>query len=536
MRRRLQLGSLFFLVVSVACDPKKDPPEPLPPVEAPPEVAVDEPETPPVPPSDLEPAGPPEPPPPHPGPWFWVTRASAGIYQHAKKERDHKYGYVRQGGKVPVLAEKKEGPDCPKGWLELPTGGFICSTVGTMDETAREVKFRPRQPQIEDILPYPYARNAHNGTPLYKSLPPRAKMCKYEPYACKSEAAKAEEGEKPAEETTLAAPVDVAASAAAAASDGASIAEEKKETRPWEDDERLHEVTHDALQETGDAFVARWMLKGFYVAVDKTISWHGRSWYKTTKGLIAPADRMWQTKGSEFHGLELKGEDQKYSIGWVYGAKNAAPTYGIEEGTQKLSVKGSAKKWTPLRLTGNLQTIAGKDYLELTDGSWIRQGDIRRTTPGPRPSQVGPNERWIDVDISQQTLVAFEGDVPMFATLLSSGRESKIKGKDHSTPRGMWRVREKHVVATMDGDGTAAGDLPYSIEDVPYVMYFFKSYATHGAFWHQNFGNQMSHGCVNLAPLDAKWVFYFASPTLYEGYHGAWATEDRQGSWVVVHD
>lgn len=124
----------------------------------------------------------------------------------------------------------------------------------------------------------------------------------------------------------------------------------------------------------------------------------------------------------------------------------------------------------------------------------------------------------------------------MYATLISSGKESTVKAQDHSTPRGMWRVREKHVVSTMDGDGSAAGDLPYSIEDVPYVMYFHKSYATHGAFWHRNYGVQMSHGCVNLAPLDAKWIFFYADPPVPAGFHGTWSSEDNRGSMVVVHD
>jgi lipoprotein-anchoring transpeptidase ErfK/SrfK len=97
-------------------------------------------------------------------------------------------------------------------------------------------------------------------------------------------------------------------------------------------------------------------------------------------------------------------------------------------------------------------------------------------------------------------------------------------------------VREKHVTTTMDGDGTAAGDLPYSIEDVPYVVYFHQSYAVHGAFWHRNFGVKMSHGCINLAPLDAKRVFFFVDPPLPVGWHGVWASPERPGSRVVVHD
>ena len=76
----------------------------------------------------------------------------------------------------------------------------------------------------------------------------------------------------------------------------------------------------------------------------------------------------------------------------------------------------------------------------------------------------------------------------------------------------------------------------YSIRDVPYILYFERSYAIHGTFWHNNFGVPMSHGCVNLAPLDAKWVFFWSSPHIPEGWHGMWSTADKPGSWVVVHD
>ena len=77
--------------------------------------------------------------------------------------------------------------------------------------------------------------------------------------------------------------------------------------------------------------------------------------------------------------------------------------------------------------------------------------------------------------------------------------------------RGEWRVREKHTSSTMDGEGTAAGDLPYSIEDVPYVMYFHKAYALHGAFWHRNYGTRMSHGCINVPLGTSLWLFNWAS-------------------------
>lgn len=565
MRRRLLVTTIWTASLALGCDSFKDPPKPSdvpaipapelspqaePPAESPKEATLDEPVI--EQPDDT-------PPPPHPGPWLWVTRVSAGIYATPKKDSATKLGYVKRGAKIPVLAEKVPGPDCSAGWLQLPSGGYVCSMIGTMDANQKEARFPPRQPHIEDILPYTYARNAYHGTPLYKSIPSRSKMCSYEPYACETKKEKEEKAaaaKAQAEASSKSAETSPSASEAAPANDptraesgteqallaaAESLGEPPEATpppelKPWEDEERLHEVTHDKLELKGDPFVARHMLKGFYVAVDKTIRWSGRAWYKTSKGLVAPADRMWQVAGSTFQGVEIDGENVTLPVGFVYGSKKSVVTYEIDEETLRMKPKGAAKKWEPLALTGKTLKVQGKEYFELKTGPYILGSAIRKTTPNPRPPEIGEKERWIDIDISEQTLVAFEGDTPKYATLLSSGRESKIKNKDHSTPRGMWRVREKHIVTTMDGDGTAAGDLPYSIEDVPYVMYYHQSYATHAAFWHQNYGSQMSHGCVNLAPLDAKWVFYFAGPELHEGYAGAWSTKERPGSYVVVHD
>ncbi len=132
-------------------------------------------------------------------------------------------------------------------------------------------------------------------------------------------------------------------------------------------------------------------------------------------------------------------------------------------------------------------------------------------------------------------LVAFEGTRPVFGTLISSGRRNPTdKEKDFPTPAGTFHIREKHVTTTMDGD--VASDGPYSIEDVPWVMYFQGSYALHGAFWHDQFGHMRSHGCVNLAPDDARTLFAWTDPPLPPGWHGAFATDDKSGTRIVIHE
>jgi lipoprotein-anchoring transpeptidase ErfK/SrfK len=123
----------------------------------------------------------------------------------------------------------------------------------------------------------------------------------------------------------------------------------------------------------------------------------------------------------------------------------------------------------------------------------------------------------------------------VFATLVASGkRDANDKTKDHPTPTGTFRIQAKHVSATMDGN--IAADAPYSIEDVPWVMYFDGSYALHGAFWHSNFGHTMSHGCVNLSPADARELFGWTEPHLPDGWHGVFTREPKDGTRVVLHE
>lgn len=479
------------------------------------------------------------------GPWLAITASAAGVYGEPSFD-GKKLGYLRNGGRVAVEAGTVSKKNCTAGWYKLLSGGFVCGNLGTTDLNHPDVKFATQAPNLDEVLPYPYARNAKNGTPLYKSVPSREQMEKYEPYlkAPKEDdvdsAPKKSHRDKEAD-AGLAAPtarLDATLADAGVALPTAQESADPEPEKPWwqRDDmkDRMNELKLDQLSEDADAILAKRMVSGFYVAVDKTFRWNGRSWYKTTRGLVTPSDRFWQTAGSKFKGIEL-GTDWKLPMGFVFGGNKSISSYTIDTGANSIKPAKTYEHFAPVQLTGKEQDFHGTTYAETGDGSWVKRAQIRATSPGALPLDLKPNERWIDVNLTAQTLVAFEGERPIYATLISSGKESKIKDKDHRTPTGEWRIREKHITTTMDGDGTAAGDLPYSIEDVPYVMYFFKSYALHGAFWHANFGTQMSHGCVNLAPLDAKYLFFFADPPLPKGWHGVHASDAAPGSRVIVH-
>jgi lipoprotein-anchoring transpeptidase ErfK/SrfK len=114
------------------------------------------------------------------------------------------------------------------------------------------------------------------------------------------------------------------------------------------------------------------------------------------------------------------------------------------------------------------------------------------------PPGVEKGERWIDIDLTNQRIYAYQGKNTINSFIVSTGTWI------HPTVVGQYRIYVKYVYADMSGPG-------YYLPDVPYVMYFYKGYGIHGTYWHNNFGTPMSHGCVNLRTPDAEWMFYWSS-------------------------
>ena len=106
--------------------------------------------------------------------------------------------------------------------------------------------------------------------------------------------------------------------------------------------------------------------------------------------------------------------------------------------------------------------------------------------------------RWIDVNLSQQMVYAYEGDTLVNSFVASTGTW------DTPTVTGEYNIYVKYPYTDMSGVG-------YYLADVPNTMYFYQGYAIHGTYWHSNFGTPMSHGCVNLSIPDSAWIFDFAS-------------------------
>ena len=108
------------------------------------------------------------------------------------------------------------------------------------------------------------------------------------------------------------------------------------------------------------------------------------------------------------------------------------------------------------------------------------------------------DQHWIQINLTTQRLTAWEGGKPVYAIVISSGKKST------PTLTGIFNIQSKLKSSRMQGED-------YDVPNVPYAMYYQGNYAIHGAYWHRKFGTPISHGCVNIAPDHAKWLFQWAS-------------------------
>ncbi len=122
--------------------------------------------------------------------------------------------------------------------------------------------------------------------------------------------------------------------------------------------------------------------------------------------------------------------------------------------------------------------------------------------PSPIPDNAPTTGKWIDINVSNQTITAYEGTTPLKTVIVSTGVART------PTVLGTYKIQRKYPSVRMTG-GTPGIDY-YDLPNVPYSMFFYQGYAIHGTYWHTNFGTPMSHGCVNLPTDEAKWFYEWA--------------------------
>jgi lipoprotein-anchoring transpeptidase ErfK/SrfK len=197
-------------------------------------------------------------------------------------------------------------------------------------------------------------------------------------------------------------------------------------------------------------------------------------------------------------------------------------------------------------ITGVDQGPDGRAWYEVTDelqpwSYWVPATHLRPIPPEelePIKPDLNEGQKRVEVNLARQNLVAYEGNQEVFSTRISSGIPSSgptSNGIPSETPKGKFNIYSKMPSKHMGDGRLMQGDLnldAYELVGVPWTMFFHRldtGYALHGTYWHNNFGWQMSHGCINMRNQDAKWLFRWTTPPNHP------AEVEKNGFGTQVH-
>lgn len=244
----------------------------------------------------------------------------------------------------------------------------------------------------------------------------------------------------------------------------------------------------------------------------------GTRYWITTAGDLVDAKRVYSVSPSTFKGVALAEGDPMPA--WVRGRRDPrrpVATYARPGGR-------SAGEIAPRAQVTVLEASDDNRFARIGDGVWIASKDLRIAAIVEPPAGTAAGEKWFDIDLDQQILVAYEGERPVYATLVSTGKYK------HHTPSVIARVISKHEATPM----TSNKDDVYSVADVPWTLFYDGNYALHTSYWHDGFGGPRSHGCINLAPRDARLLYAWSSPDIPTGWSTVYGSEEQPGSLVRV--
>jgi len=272
---------------------------------------------------------------------------------------------------------------------------------------------------------------------------------------------------------------------------------------------------------------------GFAVAIVAERTLDGARYGRTEHGLWVPMRDLGAVRSFAFQGETIAEaavtRGGRIPVAWVIADRArvfSKPTGGALTSATKV-------RFEAVPVLDVAEAPSGR-FLRVGEAAWISAKDLRHPPLTEPPAEVdaAAGERWIDVDLETQTLTAYEGKQPVFATLVSTGKGKP--GTPLGTPTGTHRIWIKLLSSDMDNLEDDNASRYYRIEDVPWVQYFSKGVGLHGAFWHRSFGAVRSHGCVNLAPLDAQRLFSWTGPHIPAGWTAAFPTVHERGTVVRV--
>lgn len=478
--------------------------------------------------------------PPADGPALLPLAMQVPIYGKPKQNAAE-IGYLRLGARVARSETAVGFENCPGGWYAVRPVGFVCADANvTMDLEHPLVRAIHTEPDRSRPMPYAYAFT-RAVAPNYLRVPSEAEQLEremslerhlrsYKKLASEWDALTVGANDVPLDEFGFgsaaipdhALPLDM----------NRRYGGEGSDEIPWwlRDGKRM--IGNVSSFKTPPRAVMAGRIKrhagvaligSFVTGADA----NNRRFAITTDARLLPADKLKADSGSPFHGFSIAQTGLPVAFGYKTGA-----TWWEEKGNE-MRPAGSLGWREFVPLTGKVKRVGGVRMVEARNGKWLRSDDLRSAVkPTTLPWFASKNRRWVQVSLLSQTLVLWEGDRPVYATLVSTGRDGiGDPATTMSTPQGTFRVAEKHVTTTMD---STVADSEFELRDVPWVQYFKGGYAVHAAYWHDDFGRPRSHGCVNLAPIDARVVFNFTTPDVPEHWHGSDAG-DVFGTGTIIH-
>ncbi len=243
-----------------------------------------------------------------------------------------------------------------------------------------------------------------------------------------------------------------------------------------------------------------------YMDVQKT---NKGTYIQLTTGEWMPGAGTRVSTPNLFQGIELAGTP-RVPFGWaIFGTEiRSMPSYAGD-----VAIVGNLAKHEVVQIYQTM-VVAENEWFLIGPDEWVPAKQVGVVFPNPAPPEGVTGNRWIDVDLAEQTLAVYENGHMVFASLIATGLDP------YWTRPGVFQIYQKKETENMSGAFEADRSDYYYLDKVPYTMYFDKARAIHGAYWRTSLGFTQSHGCVNMSIGDAAWLFNWA----------------KEGDWVYVHD
>lgn len=427
-----------------------------------------------------------------------------------------KLGELRAGASVARSNETFGATDCEGGWFAIRPRGFVCAAKGLVGVDASFARVTPAAPELARALPYRYGRAKTENVPIYARVPSSDEQAIAEPDLAKVLARG--EDKEPLGTGANDVPLDPRAVPTGPpvllpTGEGTKDGKRSGATFFTFPDEAVPVLGVGATDAKSGA-----LRKNSGIAITGTFVVDGaaapRRFGVTADGRLVPTDRLKPALGSTWHGIDV----EKIGLPVAFVHKQGVHPFTLEKG-KALKHDDELERKAALPLSGKFRTVDGIRFEETRDGLWVRSQDIVVIVKRSKfPDFATGNQKWIDVSLANQTLTAYEGKKPIYATLVSTGRDlMRDPATSASTAKGTFKVKRKVVAAPLDPREVQSS---FDVLDAPWILELESGSVMTGAYWSDVVGEAtMFHG-IAMAPIDAHKIFAWSDPPIPEGWSG----------------